>query len=790
MNNIKAQIQEFHKNTPRKLLWLLMGVAFILVIVLIFLLVKSKNKENVNFNDIEKDVVVNISPNPVICKDIEIGKSCDSSVRITASGDTTVQKVEIPTTIDDMTVISYCDETKINNVASCHIRMIFMPSNELNDVIKINIPVIYGDTDFQQTAYIKVELSTKPVEKVVREIEKIAGPATIPEPEIIYDEPEYDIYDDEIEEPVISEPKKSISTRKKTKRAEKCSDFAMPGYDSLGNQIGWIKPNNGRYEYHPYDDIECKNPTGLYNPMTGIIVDINDSSRKIGTDAEHIGYKSANYASLPASFDIDRPSTKIEVAPASGNSTAKGGMKNLLGTFEFENGTADFKFTKDDKAEVKLKGSGDAESVYSSMPYDRTFILRQFKPIPATIVSEVRADPSIYGEEGSKGVPIRATVDRNVYSDNGRTVILPTGTLLMGYLTGKLPGPYSSVGRMQINWYQFIRPDGVEFNFEKEEQDPYSADAQGRVGVPGYGSTDYVEQIVMPLLTAMVPAAVNMIAPIADTFVNQIDLDNNTVVQSGKVRSSELAKNEVITAWNQVAQKLIVDALDNTVPPFSIAAGTRITVYSPVDLIATCGSAEDNPGKKCAFAEYGSKSRRTWSKLDKPEIDKTDPSWIGQVRSFNIQSCCNFEAQDKVDKTQLDQEPCSNYDYRTLALYCQSQQYVAINNAKQDALYQNQISNFKQYDTSASNDGVGGFTVSGNQAYNEQILGLEYTDDGVLKNPFEKTTAEEYNGILCDDGSKPNSNGCCTGETLTDMGGGEMACCPDSGGDCFPPFDI
>ena len=73
---------------------------------------------------------------------------------------------------------------------------------------------------------------------------------------------------------------------------------------------------------------------------------------------------------------------------------------------------------------------------------------------------------------------------------------------------------------------------GVEFNFTGDpNQDPFSADSQGRVGVPGHGSTDYVEQLVMPMLTAIVPAAVNMIAPISDAFINQIDLDNNTVVQ-------------------------------------------------------------------------------------------------------------------------------------------------------------------------------------------------------------------------------------------------------------------
>ena len=142
-----------------------------------------------------------------------------------------------------------------------------------------------------------------------------------------------------------------------------------------------------------------------------------------------------------------------------------------------------------DKA--KYLGSADGESVTSSAPYDRTFILRQFKPIPATIVSEVRADASVYGcntgdttcdKDKNHSIPVRATVDRNVYSDDGRTIIVPTGTLLMGYLDGDLPGPYQSFGRMNIKWYQFIRPDGVEFNFD-EGQDPYSGDAQGRVGV-------------------------------------------------------------------------------------------------------------------------------------------------------------------------------------------------------------------------------------------------------------------------------------------------------------------
>ena len=451
-----------------------------------------------------------------------------------------------------------------------------------------------------------------------------------------------------------------------------------------------------------------------------------------------------------------------------------------------------------------LKGSAQgAESIVSSRPYDRTFILRQFKPIPATIVSEVRADPSVYGcnksgQECNKlknhSIPVRATVDRNVFSDDGRTIIIPTGTLLMGYLDGELPGPYQAIGRMNIKWYQFIRPDGVEFNFGNENQDPYSADAQGRVGVPGHGSTDYVEQMVMPILTSLVPAAVNMIAPIADTVINQIDLDNNTIVQSGTIRSSELAKQEVISTWNKVAQKLLVDAIDNTTPPFSIAAGTRINVYSPVDLIVSCEGA--GADKKCNVIKSGSKERRAWSDIKDNITDSTDSkSWIGQVRSFDLSQYCT-EKNGKI--TIGSNWAQSGSDYRTVLMYCESQNYQAKNNAKQN-VYNESVKNqaANKYGTYTYDPDTGTSSYQGDadqtKAYNTEVLGLTYDDAGNIENPFAKPAQiieEEAEVLTCDDGSAPDMNGCCTGETYTDMGEAGFNCCPDAGGDCFPPIEI
>ena len=40
----------------------------------------------------------------------------------------------------------------------------------------------------------------------------------------------------------------------------------------------------------------------------------------------------------------------------------------------------------------------------------------------------------------------------------------------------------------------------------------------------------------------------------------------------------------------------------------------------------------------------------------------------------------------------------------------------------------------------------------------------------------------------CADGTKPNKFGCCGDEIFKDMGNTVFACCPKSGGDCFPPI--
>ena len=794
MSAIKQQITEIRKTTPKHIQWILMVAAFIVVLVLLILLLGGRGKSSGVQNTADEapiKLIVAATPpedwteNTLTWTDVTVGTTKEIQLNVKATAPVKIKDVRYHDQIAGLDIKETCKKmAEINQVTGCNITLKYAPTVAM-DSKTLALFIDWHDAK-QPEKMSNAEKLILVLSSVAPETKQPAEPTPEPEP---------------APKPVQQEIKQQVETlapadpfadndRDNTKVADDtpstpCSEFAFPGYDANGTQIGWIRPERGAYYFHPFSDKKCNNPTGVYNPDSGIITDIKTPGKKIGTDAEHIGYTDASAGgALP---QLSNPVTRVknrayqlttdEIEKMSG---ADSGPEDVT---RFRSGIT----MKDNSDDVIIGTSGQA--IFSSDPFDRTFVLRQYKPIPATIVSEVRADPSLY-TEGAKTLPVRATVDRNVYSDNGRTVVIPAGTLLLGYVTGDIPGPYKTVGRMDIRWYQFILPSGVEFNFASQETTPFSGDSQGRAGVPGYGSTDYIEQMVLPLLTAVVPAAVNMIAPITDKFVNQIDLDNNTVVQSGTVRSSELAKNEIITAWNQVAQKFVVDMLDNTVPPFSIAAGTRITVFSPTDLVITCGK---DTTKNCSIEKVTAASQKAdvsrnvrahWENFTRGK-KANDDSWVGQVRSFNFDPYCAQDSKGiwdiKEGVTQKIYE--AGYDYRTVLTYCKSMNYQAINNARQAAIYQN------QQDANNSNSIASKNTDT--KSYNENVLGLKYNEDGSIQNPFQAAKKEENTAqavITCEDGTAPDANGCCTGEIYTDMGEQGFNCCPETGGDCFPPI--
>ncbi len=773
-NKISQTFSDIKKNTPHHIQWLFLIAAFLVVIILLAMLIggnKNKAGEAVKNKEVARataDVTLDLNPSQVDWTESDVNEAQTIKINVSASADTKVSLVKFSENIPGMNLRSTCTNIGlISQKVSCIITVDWKPISDVAKTgteIQITYYAAAASAKLSKLERIPVVVSTK--SKVKPEV--VAQPITNSEKsdtDKTSVQPSAPMTTEEVNELLADTPSLAPSAKSEKQTPdnhEACYEFAFPGYNLSGSQMGWIKPNGGRYEFHNFSDKNCDSAVGDYNPDTGIITDKKDPSKKIGSDAEHIGFNTINAgASIPM---LSNPPTEKTVNRA---------HQLLSEELSPARGTAKHVFSAPPDMRSLIPNSL-ADSTVSSVPYDRTFVLRQYKPIPATIVNEIRADP-----KNMSSLPVLATVDRNVYSDNGRTIIIPAGTTMQGYVTGDLPGPYKSIGRMKINWYRFIRPDGVEFNFNGPE--PFSGDSQGRIGVPGYGSTDYMEQFLMPMITAIVPAAVNMIAPISDKFVNQIDLDNNTVTQSGNMRSSELAKNEIITAWNKVAQKLAVDMLDNTVPPFSIAAGTRITVYSPTDLVVTCGDPSSS-NMKCAISAPSQAYAKYKENSTTQSGGGTDESWIGQVRSFNMAGICNEKTGEvAVSPEELQKKGIT--DYRTAVMMCQASLYQSKTGAQQQAYIAAGGGTYKDSKTGAA-------LTQGTKEYNEQVLNLKYDDNGNVKNPFQKEAAPvtTVSTLTCDDGKTPDSNGCCAGETYTDMGDQGFNCCPASGGDCFPPI--
>ena len=793
MKKLKTFFSELRKDMPKNIQWLLLIAAFVIILIFFTLFFTRDKKETQNVSTTAPKLT--ITPDKISWTDVIVGQDKKEQIKISANTSVKVVSVEFKEKTNGLERNETCVQMgEIGGELNCNITVEYKPTDaqkEIKNQLIITWHRLEEDA-IKKTDVIDLVLSAKkpaeepktafiaePEPEPVVEPEPVIEPEPEPEPEPVKEEIKQDV---ELIAPALDfdEPKEDTYTPV----AEACSDFAFPGYNNAGRQIGWIRPDKGAYYFHPFSDKECTNPTGIYNPDNGIITDIEDNGKKIGTDAEHIGYSTSSIATIPqlSNAPTDRTVNRARQLDATELDDKRESMRGM-GTPT--NGEQSFLKPAPEK-DVILGSSAEENPVINTRAYDRSFVLRKYKPIPATIVSDIRADM----EALEQGIPVRATVDRNVYSDNGRTVIIPTGTLLMGYVTGKVPGPYQAIGRMEVKWYQFILPNGVEFNFSAPDEDPYSGDAQGRIGVPGRGSTDYLEQFFMPMLTALVPATINLIRPISEAFVNQIDLDNNTVVQSGTMKSSEMAKQEIITAWNSVAQKLMLDMMNNSVPPFTIAAGTRITVYSPKDLEVTCG---DTVGPNCSIKMKGYDDNRKARNIKEDiRLEAGSPeSYVGQARSFsgdkNYCECnagkCTVSPKCTPGTQSYNAAECGGYSYQTLLFYCQSMNYQTKQEVQYDMYQVQQQQQFQ--DTYGNNDSR---TDEQQAAYEQDILGIVRDEEGLITNPYEKPAAEADPALTCLDGTLPDANGCCTGEIYTDMGDQGFNCCPETGGDCFPPI--
>ena len=201
--------------------------------------------------------------------------------------------------------------------------------------------------------------------------------------------------------------------------------------------------------------------------------------------------------------------------------------------------------------------------VISSWRVDMSEMILADKPIPAVIARSI---------DSSHPTPVTAFVERNVYAEEGRNVLIPAGSRVIGTIGSVVATSEktSTSAKVDINWTRLIRPDGSIFVFNG-----LTGDAQGRGGALGYLDQQLFKRYALPLMTSAITSFTSYFIATDETS----DGEN----ESSKQQAANDARQNFITDMNSIFEQILGDKASIR-PMTYIPAGTRIIIYPQADL--------------------------------------------------------------------------------------------------------------------------------------------------------------------------------------------------------------
>ena len=508
--------------------------------------------------------------------------------------------------------------TKILPNSSCTLNLSWTPNKKENRnlFIVINYDEYDGDKVHSNnlSKRIGVILQSKEPEKVVVQEEpapvkkesfiKKESPAPEPDEEEEEEEDEDD-YEISADLAPIAKEKTEIKPKRVIK-PDDCKKYASKAYDFSGTFIGWVQGNN---------DVYAPNCSHIIGNMEddGMVVE-SGTGRVIGKGVA-VDKKKSEERRIELVLPLLDETIQAVSGPVQPDFSEV--MENRRGVKNGDFGDRKTTIGDDEdiyqlrdtlgiyKAQQKrlIPFSINDQKQISSMPKDERYVLRQSKPIPAVLNRAV-----YFSSEVSNNQNVTATVERNVFGGDGRTIIIPSGSQLIG--VAEYPGSVGlqAVQKINIKWNRLIRPDGAEFDLSNISN--YSSDAQGRAGVPGKNDTEYMKQLfVKPLLYSALPIAMEAIFPSTSKIVTRVkrsDGTYNTIDNTinaddeetgsdygfawdntqtvAEMTSKDKMKAEFQQNFKSVMQKLIEDSVKQQIP-FTVPAGTRIQVFLNQDIM-------------------------------------------------------------------------------------------------------------------------------------------------------------------------------------------------------------
>lgn len=205
--------------------------------------------------------------------------------------------------------------------------------------------------------------------------------------------------------------------------------------------------------------------------------------------------------------------------------------------------------------------------VDSSLPVDRSRILTTDRVIKAVLETPLYSPLQ-------EGHPVVAQVSSHVYSPNGRNVLIPAGTKVIGKLSRSVDE------RVGIGWERILTPDGVSIRLENAR----AADAMGRAGVPGYIDRRLWDRYGTPLLLSLFNFGTSY--SLADRSRNSQQTTTNSPFGTQTTQNNS-GRQEAVNRLNEDIRgtaERAVEELRDIRPILDIPAGTRVDIVLSQDI--------------------------------------------------------------------------------------------------------------------------------------------------------------------------------------------------------------
>lgn len=272
-------------------------------------------------------------------------------------------------------------------------------------------------------------------------------------------------------------------------------------------------------------------------------------------------------------FDVPPPKEVVQppMAPAPAEEAfPKRYTSKLIALDNSVGGNDGGNLSEEDSSGVTVAGD-DRNSKYlnaASNLADRSAKVRQIERTDAMLL-EGTLIPGILETAINSDLPgqLRAITSQDVYSFDGRRVLIPTGTRLIGEYQSEVTRGQK---RIFVIWTRLIRNDGVSVRLNS-----IGTDGLGRSGLTGHVDNKFRERFGAAIMLSIVGAGAS--------YLTGYGSERTSGNSDDAARGAELARETIAETFSDMANTVLSENL-RIAPTISVHQGERIFVYVRQDL--------------------------------------------------------------------------------------------------------------------------------------------------------------------------------------------------------------